>query len=44
VYEKAMFAYSQKTFHADFEVDELVLLKRQNQFEKCRQVSVLKLL
>ena len=42
VYEKAMMDYSRKTFNASFIVDELVLLKRQNQFDKCRQVSVLK--
>jgi 2'-5' RNA ligase len=44
VYEKAIFDYSQKTFHASFEVNELVLLKRRNQFDKCKQVSVFKLL
>lgn len=44
VYEKAMFEYSQKTFHASFLVDELVLLKRQTQFDKCKQVNVFKLL
>lgn len=44
VYEKAMFDYSQRTFHASFSADELVLLKRQNQFDKCKQVNVFKLL
>ena len=43
VYEKAMFDYSQKTFHASFEVNELILLKRQNQFDACKQVNVFKL-
>ena len=43
VYEKAMFDYSRKTFHAIFTVDELILLKRQNQFDKCQQVNVFKL-
>ena len=42
VYEKAIMDYSRKTFHASFFVDELVLLKRLNQFDKCRQVSVFK--
>jgi len=42
VYEKAMFDYSRKTFNASFVVDELVLLKRQNQYDKCKQVSVFK--
>jgi len=42
VYEKAIMDYSHKTFHASFTVDELVLLKRQNQYDKCKQVSVFK--
>lgn len=44
VYEKAMFEFSQRTFYASFNVGELVLLKRQNQFDKCKQVNVFKLL
>jgi 2'-5' RNA ligase len=40
VYEKAIMDYSRKTFNASFTVDELVLLKRVNQYDKCRQVSV----
>jgi 2'-5' RNA ligase len=43
VYEKAMFDYARKTFHATFIADELVLLKRQSRFDKCRQVNVFKL-
>jgi hypothetical protein len=43
VFEKAMFDYSQKTFRAVFTVNELILLKRQNQFDECRQVNVFKL-
>lgn len=43
VYEKAMFEYSQKTFYASFDVTELILLKRKNQFDKCQQVNVFKL-
>ena len=44
VYKKAMFEYSQKTFYASFNVTELILLKRKNQFDKCKQVNVFKLL
>ncbi|MEP6845369.1 MAG: 2'-5' RNA ligase family protein [Panacibacter sp.] len=43
VYDKAMFEFSQRTFYASFNVEELVLLKRQNQFDKCKQVNVFKL-
>ena len=43
IYEKAIFDYSRKTFHAAFTVNELILLKRQNQFDECRQVSVFRL-
>lgn len=44
VYEKAMLEFSQRSFHTSFQVDELILLKRQHQFDKCRQVNVFKLL
>ena len=40
VYEKAMFEFSQRTFYASFTVTELILLKRRNQFDKCKQVNV----
>lgn len=43
VYEKAMMDYSRKTFNASFMVDKLVLLKRQNQYDKCKHVTVFKL-
>jgi 2'-5' RNA ligase len=43
IYEKAIMDYSRKTFNASFLVDELILLKRQNQYDKCRQVNVFKL-
>jgi 2'-5' RNA ligase len=43
VYEKAMMDYSRKIFNASFMVDKLVLLKRQNQYDKCKQVTVFKL-
>ncbi|MBG9375558.1 2'-5' RNA ligase family protein [Panacibacter sp. DH6] len=44
VYNKAMFEFSQRTFFASFKVQELVLLKRRNQFDKCTQLTVFKLL
>jgi 2'-5' RNA ligase len=40
VYEKAMMEYSRKEFHAEFQVKELVLLKRTHQFDQCNHVSV----
>jgi 2'-5' RNA ligase len=40
VYNKAMLDYSQKTFHETFQLNELVLLKRSNQFDSCKQVNV----
>lgn len=43
VYEKAMMDYSKKEFYAEFEVNELLLLKRTHQFDKCDQVSVFRL-
>lgn len=43
VYEKALKDYSQKIFNANFMVDELILLKRMNQYGKCKQVAVFKL-
>ena len=43
LYEKAMLDYSKKDFHAEFQVKELVLLKRTNQFDTCKQVNVFRL-
>jgi 2'-5' RNA ligase len=43
VYDKAIMDYSRKIFNASFTVNELILLKRQNQFDKCKQVSIFKL-
>ena len=40
VYNKAMPDYSRKTFHEIFWATELVLLKRDHQFDECRQVNV----
>lgn len=44
IYHKAMFEFSQRTFFASFKVHELILLKRRNQFDKCTQLTVFKLL
>jgi 2'-5' RNA ligase len=44
IYDKAMFDYSRKIFHASFEVTQLVLVKRKNQFDKCERLSVFRLL
>ena len=43
IYDKAIMDYSRKTFNASFMVDELVLLKRQSQYDKCKQINVFKL-
>ena len=40
IYNKAMLDYSQKTFHETFLLTELILLKRNNQFDACKQVNV----
>ena len=40
IYEKAITAYAPKSFHASFEVKQLILLRRQHQFDACKQVSV----
>jgi len=43
VYLKALMDYSQKTFHETFLVDELVLLRRGQQYETCKTVNVFRL-
>jgi 2'-5' RNA ligase len=40
IYNKAMADYSQKTFHETFLLTKLLLLKRNNQFDTCKQVNV----
>lgn len=40
VYTKAMFSYSQKTFHESFMVNELRLLRRSHQFDDCKTINV----
>ena len=39
-YQQAITDYAQKSFHASFEVTDLVLLRRQHQFDNCKQVNV----
>ena len=39
-YQQAVTVYAEKSFHASFEVKELVLLRRQHQFDSCKQVNV----
>ncbi|MCW3113996.1 MAG: 2-5 ligase family protein [Segetibacter sp.] len=43
VYEKALIAYSQKTFHETFTVDRLVLVKRCHQYDMYKPVNVFRL-
>ncbi len=40
VYDKAIREYAEKDFTAAFSVTELVLLRRQHQFDKCKEVAV----
>ena len=40
VYHQAATAYAQKDFEASFEVKELLLLRRQHQFDTCKQINV----
>lgn len=39
VYTKAMFCYSQKTFHETFMAQDLRLLRRAHQFDDCKMVN-----
>ncbi len=43
VYQKALKDYSQKIFHETFLVDELLLLRRSNQYDACKTVNVFRL-
>ncbi len=43
VYEKALKDYSHKTFNAYFPVNELILSRRQNEYDEYKQVAVFKL-
>ncbi len=44
VYENAIKDYSEKDFNASFNVSELVLLRRQHQFDKCKEIGIFRLL
>ncbi|MDQ6812173.1 MAG: 2'-5' RNA ligase family protein [Bacteroidota bacterium] len=43
VYLKAMMDYSQKSFHETFMVTELVLLRRDHQYDTCKAIHVFRL-
>ena len=43
VYENAIKEYSKKDFNASFNVTELKLLRRQHQFDKCKEAGVFRL-
>jgi hypothetical protein len=43
LYESAIRDYSGKDFNASFDVTELVLLRRQHPFDKCKQVGVFRM-
>ena len=43
VFEQAMLDYSPKTFEASFELNELILLRRQHPFDACKQVTSFRL-
>jgi 2'-5' RNA ligase len=43
VYHQAETVYAQKKFHASFEVDELLLLRRQHAFDSCKQINIFRL-
>jgi 2'-5' RNA ligase len=43
MYLKAMMDYSQRTFHETFMVSELVLLRRNHQYDACKPIHVFRL-
>ena len=43
VYNKAMADYAQKTFHESFMLEELLLLRRQHQFDACKTIQIFRL-
>jgi 2'-5' RNA ligase superfamily len=43
VYTEAIKHYSGKDFYASFNVTKLVLLRRKNEFDKCKEVAMLRL-
>jgi 2'-5' RNA ligase len=44
IYNKAMPDYSRRTFNGTFQVDELILLKRDHSFDPCKTVNIFRLL
>ena len=44
LYNRAMPDYSRRTFHGSFQVEELVLLKREHSFDPCKTVNIFRLL
>lgn len=40
VYFKALTQYAHRSFHESFVVNELLLLRRENQFDKCKPINV----
>ena len=40
VYFKALTQYAHKSFHESFVVNELLLLRRENQFDACKPINV----
>lgn len=40
IYEQIISAYAKKDFQASFDVHEVILLRRQHQFDRCKQVNV----
>jgi 2'-5' RNA ligase len=42
-YEKALRVFAAREFHSEFEVKELVLIKRVHEFDTCRQVNIFRL-
>lgn len=43
IYQEAVGVYSERHFNASFDVQELLLLRRQHQFDTCKQVSLFRL-
>ncbi len=43
VYHKALMDYSRKTFHETFSVEEIVLVKRTDEYDACKTVNVFRL-
>lgn len=44
IFHKAVAAYQQRSFHESFDVNELLLLRRKHQYQKCEPVNYFSLL